>query len=124
MGLLQVAAINSAMSSLIKTITVYLYLDARTCILSSLWLHVRFNLSTLSLRLRSFIGVASHSRPPTQVFIKERLIVTRERSSGKGSSYGPGPYFLSKLCAELPVTALFPVLFGSIMYPLAGLQVS
>lgn len=62
--------------------------------------------------------------PPTQVFIKERLIVTRERSSGKGSSYGPGPYFLSKLCAELPVTALFPVLFGSIMYPLAGLQVS
>jgi len=54
------------------------------------------------------------------VFIKERLIVTRERSSGKGSTYGPGPYFISKLAAELPVTALFPCLFGGIMYPLAG----
>lgn len=35
-----------------------------------------------------------------------------------------GPYFLSKLAAELPVTAIFPVLFGAIMYPLAGLQPS
>ena len=50
------------------------------------------------------------------------MIVTRERSNGKGSTYGPGPYFLSKLAAELPVTALFPCLFGAIMYPLAGLQ--
>ena len=56
------------------------------------------------------------------VFIQERLIVTRERSNGKASSYGTGPYFLSKLAAELPVTALFPCLFGIVMYPLAGLQ--
>lgn len=35
----------------------------------------------------------------------------------------PGPYFLSKLAAELPVTAIFPILFGAIMYPMTGLQV-
>lgn len=36
--------------------------------------------------------------------------MTRERSSGKGSSYGTGPYFLSKLAAELPITAILCVL--------------
>jgi hypothetical protein len=58
------------------------------------------------------------------VFIKERLIVSRERSGGKGVSYSAGAYFLSKLAAELPFTALFPCLFGALVYPLAGLQAS
>jgi hypothetical protein len=57
------------------------------------------------------------------VFVKERFIVSRERSSGSGS-YGAGAYFLSKLAAELPFTAIFPILFGCIMYPLAGLNPS
>lgn len=76
MGLLQVAAINTAMASLTKTVN---------------------------------------------VFPRERTIVDRERAKG---SYGTGPYFASKLLAELPVGALFPLAFGSIVYPMAGLHKS
>ncbi|KAK9792241.1 hypothetical protein WJX73_003742 [Symbiochloris irregularis] len=74
MGLLQVAAVNAAMSSLTKTLN---------------------------------------------VFSVERSIVARERSKG---SYGVTPYFLAKLAAESPIGALFPLLFGSIVYPAAGLN--
>eukprot|EP00850_Spirogloea_muscicola_P021683 SM000258S09099 [mRNA] locus=s258:40817:44791:+ [translate_table: standard] len=76
MGLLQVAAINTAMASLTKTVN---------------------------------------------VFPRERVIVDRERSKG---SYGVGPYFVSKLMAELPIGAAFPLLFGAIVYPLTGLHKS
>eukprot|EP00850_Spirogloea_muscicola_P011306 SM000069S20743 [mRNA] locus=s69:581477:585310:- [translate_table: standard] len=76
MGLLQVAAINTAMASLTKTVN---------------------------------------------VFPRERVIVDRERSKG---SYGVGPYFVSKLMAELPTGAAFPLLFGAIVYPLTGLHKS
>jgi len=76
MGLMQVAAINCAMSSLVKTLT---------------------------------------------LFPKERLIVQREQEKG---GYRTTPYFLAKLAAELPVGALFPLLFGSLMYPLTGLHPS
>ena len=48
------------------------------------------------------------------VFPKERLIVQRERSK---SSYGVAPYFFSKLAAESPIGAAFPLLFASIVYP-------
>ncbi|XP_027150800.1 ABC transporter G family member 7 [Coffea eugenioides] len=74
MGLLQVAAINTAMAALTKTVG---------------------------------------------VFPKERAIVDRERAKG---SYGLGPYLLSKLLAEIPVGASFPLLFGAILYPMAGLH--
>lgn len=71
---MQVAAINTAMGSLVKTCT---------------------------------------------TFPSERTIVTRERSKG---SYGVLPYLGSKLVAELPVGALFPVLFACITYPATGLH--
>lgn len=74
MGLLQVAAINTAMAALTKTVG---------------------------------------------VFPKERAIVDRERAKG---SYSLGPYLLSKLLAEIPVGAAFPLLFGSILYPMARLH--
>nr|XP_016509282.1 PREDICTED: ABC transporter G family member 7-like isoform X2 [Nicotiana tabacum] len=74
MGLLQVAAINTAMAALTKTVG---------------------------------------------VFPKERAIVDRERAKG---SYALGPYLLSKLIAEIPVGAAFPLLFGSILYPMARLH--
>ncbi|KAK9866000.1 hypothetical protein WJX84_002019 [Apatococcus fuscideae] len=74
MGLLQVCAINTAMSSLIKTLNVF----------------------------------------PT-----ERVVVERERSK---RSYAIAPYFVSKLIAESPIGAMFPLLFGSIVYPAAGLH--
>ncbi|KAL7240275.1 hypothetical protein ACSBR2_006020 [Camellia fascicularis] len=74
MGLLQVAAINTAMASLTKT---------------------------------------------GGVFPKERAIVDRERAKG---SYALGPYLLSKLLAEIPVGAAFPLLFGTILYPMARLH--
>ncbi|KAL2546044.1 ABC transporter G family member 7 [Forsythia ovata] len=74
MGLLQVAAINTAMAALTKTVG---------------------------------------------VFPKERAIVDRERAKG---SYSLGPYLLSKLLAEIPVGAAFPLLFGTILYPMARLH--
>ncbi|XVF02813.1 hypothetical protein REPUB_Repub04eG0206600 [Reevesia pubescens] len=74
MGLLQVAAINTAMAALTKTVG---------------------------------------------VFPKERAIVDRERAKG---SYGLGPYLLSKLIAEIPVGAAFPLMFGAVLYPMARLH--
>ncbi|KAL1828944.1 ABC transporter G family member 7 isoform X2 [Daucus carota subsp. sativus] len=76
MGLLQVAAINTAMAALTKTVG---------------------------------------------VFPKERAIVDRERTKG---SYALGPYLLSKLLAEIPIGAAFPLLFGSILYPMSRLNPS
>lgn len=37
-------------------------------------------------------------------------------------SYGVAPYFASKLAAESPVGALFPLLFAALVYPAAGLH--
>lgn len=53
------------------------------------------------------------------VFPTERLIVTRERAK---QSYQTMPYLLAKLAAELPMSALFPAIFGAIVYPLTGLN--
>lgn len=53
------------------------------------------------------------------VFPKERAIVDRERAKG---SYQLGPYLLSKLLAEIPVSASFPLLFGTILYPMSRLH--
>ena len=36
--------------------------------------------------------------------------------------YGMLPYFLSKMIAELPISALFPTIFGAILYPMTGLH--
>jgi ABC-2 type transporter len=55
------------------------------------------------------------------VFPKERTIVTRERAK---RAYDVLPYFGSKLAAELPIGALFPLLFGSLVYPATGLNAS
>ncbi|KAL6758227.1 P-loop containing nucleoside triphosphate hydrolase protein [Haematococcus lacustris] len=74
MGLLQVAAINTAMGSLVKTLN---------------------------------------------IFPRERLIVNRERAR---HSYHTACYLAGKLLAELPVSALFPLLFSTIVYPLCGLN--
>ncbi|XP_030511816.1 ABC transporter G family member 7 [Rhodamnia argentea] len=74
MGLLQVAAINTAMAALTKTVG---------------------------------------------VFPKERAIVDRERAKG---SYALGPYLLSKLLAEIPIGAVFPLMFGALLYPMARLH--
>ncbi|MCO5553686.1 hypothetical protein L7F22_007212 [Adiantum nelumboides] len=74
MGLLQVAAINTAMAALTKTVN---------------------------------------------VFPKERQVVDRERAK---NSYALGPYLLSKLIAEIPVGASFPLIFGTVLYPMAGLN--
>ncbi|PON98203.1 ABC transporter-like [Trema orientale] len=74
LGLLQVAAINTAMAALTKTVG---------------------------------------------VFPKERAIVDRERAKG---SYALGPYLLSKLLAEIPIGAAFPLMFGAVLYPMARLH--
>ena len=52
-------------------------------------------------------------------FTSEKVIVNRERASG---SYGMLPYLAAKLCAELPVGAFFPLAFGAVVYPMAGLN--
>jgi ABC-type multidrug transport system ATPase subunit len=74
LGLLQVAAVNTAMTSLIKA---------------------------------------------TTSFVSEKLIVQRER---RANAYGMLPYFLSKMLAEIPVSAAFPTLSAVIMYKLCGLN--
>jgi ABC-type multidrug transport system ATPase subunit len=74
LGLLQVSAINAAMSSLVKTLN---------------------------------------------VFPRERLLVQRERARG---AYGALPYLAAKLVAELPVSALYPLAFGAVVYPATGLR--
>eukprot|EP00172_Hildenbrandia_rubra_P000352 Plantae.Rhodophyta-Hildenbrandia_rubra.ctg1164.p1 GENE.Plantae.Rhodophyta-Hildenbrandia_rubra.ctg1164~~Plantae.Rhodophyta-Hildenbrandia_rubra.ctg1164.p1 ORF type:complete len:705 (+),score=135.10 Plantae.Rhodophyta-Hildenbrandia_rubra.ctg1164:300-2414(+) len=52
------------------------------------------------------------------VFPRERQIVNRERVQG---SYSVFPYFISKLLAEMPVGAFFPLLFSTLLYPMVGL---
>jgi ABC-type multidrug transport system ATPase subunit len=74
LGLLQVCAINAAMSSLVKTLN---------------------------------------------VFPRERLLVQRERARG---AYGALPYLAAKLAAELPISALYPLAFGLVVYPATGLR--
>ncbi|CAM6085848.1 unnamed protein product [Calypogeia fissa] len=76
MGLLQVAAVNTAMAALTKTVN---------------------------------------------VFPKERTIVQRERTKG---SYDLVPYLVSKVVAEAPISAAFPLAFGAIVYPLTRLHPS
>lgn len=36
--------------------------------------------------------------------------------------YSVLPYFLSKMIAELPISALFPNIFGVILYHMTGLH--
>ena len=62
-------------------------------------------------------------------FPRERVTVGRElerrgtgSSTGSTGGYGLLPYFLSKLCVETPVEALYPVLFGAVLGPIAGLN--
>ena len=76
LGLLQVAAINCAMSSLIKA---------------------------------------------TTSFVTEKYIIKHERNK---KLYDIEPYFLSKLLAEGPISAIFPCISGTIIYLLCGLNPS
>lgn len=52
-------------------------------------------------------------------FPREATIVGRERAK---KLYNVGPYFASKLLAELPISAIFPAIFGAVVYPMAGLN--
>mmetsp|Transcript_33730 Transcript_33730/g.48833 ORF Transcript_33730/g.48833 Transcript_33730/m.48833 type:complete len:685 (-) Transcript_33730:31-2085(-) len=52
-------------------------------------------------------------------FPKEKNIVTGEVGS---KLYNVFPYFISKAIAEIPLVAGLSVLFGSVIYPLVGLQ--
>ena len=45
--------------------------------------------------------------------------MNRERSK---QGYRLLPYLLSKLAAELPIGAVFPALFASLVYPATGLN--
>lgn len=74
LGLLQVCSINSAMTSLVKTLN---------------------------------------------VFPREGALVNRERVR---RTYNVFEYLTSKLFAELPVGALFPLVFSSVVYPMARLS--
>ncbi|CAN8074581.1 unnamed protein product [Agarophyton chilense] len=74
LGLLQVCAINTAMTALVKTL---------------------------------------------YVFPKESVLINRERSRG---SYNVAQYFLSKLLAEMPVSAFFPLVFSLTVYPMVRLS--
>ena len=58
-------------------------------------------------------------------FPKERAVVRKELAKKRkdgSSAYSVGSYFLSKLLIESPIDAFFPVLFGSVVAPLSGLN--
>jgi hypothetical protein len=55
------------------------------------------------------------------LFPPEKTLVNIERAKG---SYDVLPYFLSKVLAELPLAALYPLVFSSVVYPMTGLQPS
>jgi len=54
-----------------------------------------------------------------QLFSVERSVIDRERSVG---AYGVGSYLAAKIAAELPTSALYPALFGALVYPSCGLS--
>jgi len=54
-----------------------------------------------------------------RTFPKEKALVVEERSK---RLYGVVPYFLSKLIADVPLSAALSGLFGALIYPLVGLQ--
>lgn len=53
------------------------------------------------------------------VFPKESVLVNRERVRG---SYSVFEYFVSKLIAEMPVSAFFPLVFSTVLYPMVRLS--
>ena len=52
-------------------------------------------------------------------FTAEKTIVDRERASG---AYDVAPYLIGKILAESPAGAFFPLCFGAVVYPMAGLN--
>jgi len=54
-----------------------------------------------------------------KVFPPEKSVVDRERAR---HSYHVLPYLLGKVVAELPAVLAPPLIFGSILYPMAGLE--
>ena len=52
-------------------------------------------------------------------FTSEKTIVDRERASG---AYDVVPYLIGKIVAELPAGAFFPLCFGAVVFPMAGLN--
>lgn len=52
-------------------------------------------------------------------FPKEKAIVSNEMAS---HLYGTLPYFVAKAISEIPLIGAFSTIFGSIIYPLTGLQ--
>lgn len=93
----------------------------------SLFVHITLLIKSCPLMVISVLQVAAINTAMAAltktvgVFPKERAIVDRERAKG---SYTLGPYLLSKLIAEIPVGAAFPLMFGAVLYPMARLHPS
>lgn len=62
-----------------------------------------------------------HERAVVAKEIARDQAKNKEGGGGKGG-YGIGPYFLSKLCVEVPLDAIFPAIYGAITAPLCGLN--
>jgi len=75
----------------------------------------RFGLLSLVAIGAGNLAIASTIR----TFPKEKTIVQADRAK---QLYGVGPYFLSKVVAEAPLSALLSAMGGVLLYPLVGLQ--
>jgi len=75
----------------------------------------RFGLLSLVAIGAGNLALASTIR----TFPKEKTIVQADRAK---QLYGVGPYFLSKVVAEAPLSALLSAMGGVLLYPLVGLQ--
>mmetsp|Transcript_9121 Transcript_9121/g.17870 ORF Transcript_9121/g.17870 Transcript_9121/m.17870 type:complete len:834 (-) Transcript_9121:241-2742(-) len=111
LGLLQVAAVSVAMTSVIKTVTAFVkeravVLKEKTQ-LARPWSGQKWRTRGTGADKNGENGDSSGSE------------VTNKK---RRRAYPVLAYFLSKLSAELPFNFLFPAIFGAVLYPLAGLN--
>ena len=119
--LLQVSAINAAMSSLVKTLNVFP--RERTIVTRE-----RSKKARDALLTHNCLGPREGHRG--QITHSDVMTAAQAYPLDNGQSvavtcmqaYDVLPYFGAKLAAELPVGAVFPLLFGAVVYPLTGLN--
>ena len=71
------------------------------------------------------VDVAAVAFVVAAVVIAAAAAVSRSGKAERSlKMYGMLPYFLSKMIAELPISALFPTIFGAILYPICLLYTS
>lgn len=99
------------------------------CVMSLIFGSIFYQLGNSQSAIQGRIGVlffvlvngAFSLAQAVATYIIERHLTTRERAAGV---YSAGPYFLAKASLEIPMHIIQPIIFGSIMYWMSGLNMS